>query len=67
MKVLVSKYEIRAIQEYYPDFEACPDFVEVGALVPAIAGLTPVERTSLADGIEAALSKQAKRKAKAKR
>jgi hypothetical protein len=29
MKVLISKYELRAIEERWPNFEECPDYVEV--------------------------------------
>jgi hypothetical protein len=54
VRVLISKYEARALTGRYPNLEECPDFVEVAALVPSVAELTDEEQKRLSDGIMAA-------------
>jgi hypothetical protein len=45
MKVLISKYELRSISERWPDFERCPDFVEVTTVPLSVFNMTPAQRT----------------------
>jgi hypothetical protein len=66
MKVLVSKYELRSVEERWPDFESCPDYVEVACIFPPVADLTPDQKIRLRKGIEAGISKK-KAKPKSKR
>jgi hypothetical protein len=51
MKVLISKYELRSIEERWPDFEQCPDFVEVATVPLSVFNMTPKQRTKLKKGI----------------
>jgi hypothetical protein len=51
MKVLISKYEIRSIEERWPDFEQCPDFLEVATVPLSVFNMTPKQRTKLKKGV----------------
>jgi hypothetical protein len=53
MKVLISKYEIRSIEERWPDFEQCPDFVEVSTVPLSVFNMTPAQKARLKKGIVA--------------
>jgi hypothetical protein len=57
MKVLISKYELRAIEERWPDFEQCPDYVEVDAMFAPLASMSLEQRTRLKTAIETVISK----------
>jgi hypothetical protein len=48
MKVLISKYELRAIEERWPDFEQCPDYVEVACILPSVAAAFAVVALDMA-------------------
>jgi len=52
---------VRAVFERYPVFEACPDSIEVAALVLSVAGPTDEQRRRLAGGIRTAIGKYGKR------
>jgi|GraSoiStandDraft_45_1057281.scaffolds.fasta_scaffold3318719_1 hypothetical protein len=45
MKILISKYELRAIEERWPNFEECPDYVEVAAMFAPLAAMSVEQRT----------------------
>src|SRR3954447_4564785 len=57
MKVLISKYELRAIEERWPDFEQCPDYVEVGSMFAPLASMSLDQRTRLKNAIETVVGK----------
>jgi hypothetical protein len=62
MKVLISKYEIRSIEERWPNFEDCPDFVEVTAVPLSVFDMTPQQKARLKNAIETHISKEQQRK-----
>jgi hypothetical protein len=64
MKVLISKYEMRAIEERWPDFEMCPDYVEVACIFPSVLEMAPEQRERLRSGLTAALCKSKSKRAK---
>jgi hypothetical protein len=57
MKVLISKYEIRCIEERWPDFEQCPDFVEVSTVPLSTFKMTPGQKKRLQSSIEKDIAK----------
>jgi hypothetical protein len=61
MKGLISKYELRAIEERWPNFEECPDDVEVAAMF-ALAAMIVEQRTRLKNAIDTVISTSKERK-----
>jgi hypothetical protein len=56
MRVFISKYELRDVQERYPTFEDCPDYVAVSSLIPVPASMGVEERVRMKNAIETHIS-----------